>query len=269
MCARFLEGFSQMGSEVEILPERPPLKKRIRRARRASRERFAARRQSAYERSPRWVQNTLFRAYDYFDMLIVDHGIFRLVYSNRHQITGTAWRSSQPAPHQIAQMARRGVKTVLNLRGDRECGGFRLEQEACLRHGLSLVNFDLKSRAAPPREKFHEAKALFEQVEYPILMHCKSGADRAGLASVLFMHFKEGVPMADAAGQLDVKFGHFKKSDTGILDYVFERYIERNTQTPVDFLTWVDEIYDPVELEREFKAGSLTNVLVNKVLRRE
>ena len=202
-------------------------------------------------------------------MMIVDHGVFRVIYSNRHRISKDCWRSSQPAPYQIAHMARRGVKTILNLRGDRECGGYRLEREACERLGLKLVNFDLKSRAAPGREKFHEAKELFETLEYPILLHCKSGADRAGLASVLFMHFREGVSMDEAARQLHMKYGHFRKSDTGILDLVFERYLERNAQSPIDFLSWVDEVYNPAELEREFKAGSLSNILVNKILRRE
>ena len=258
-----------MGSGAENLPEKLSLKKRFRRARRASRERFSARRQRAYERSPRWVKNTLFRAYDYFDMLVIDHGIFRVFYGNRHRISDNVWRSSQPAPYQIADMARRGVKTVLNLRGERECGGYRLEKEACERLGLKLVNFDLKSRAAPTADKFHDAKALFEELEYPVLLHCKSGADRAGLASVLMMYFKEGVPMSQAAQQLDVKFGHFRKSDTGILDFVFERYLERNAGAPIEFIAWVNETYNPAELEREFKAGSLSNILVNKVLRRE
>ena len=75
--------------------------------------------------------------------------------------------------------------------------------------------------------------------------------------------------MVEAARQLNVKFGHFRNSDTGILDLVFDSYLERNARSPVDFLTWVDESYNPSELEREFQAGSLSNILVNKILRRE
>ena len=258
-----------MSLDAPELPEKLPLKKRFRRARRASRERFAARRQRAFERSPKWLQNSLFRAYDYFDMIVIDHGIFRIFWTNRAQISGDIWRCNQPAPYQLGQMARRGIKTVLNLRGDRECGGFRLEKEACDRLGLELVNFSLKSRAAPAKEILHEAKALFETLEYPVLVHCKSGADRAGLASVLFMHFKEGLPIERAIEQLSPKFGHFKNSDTGIIDYVFERYLQDNAAEPMEFMRWVDEVYDPDALEAEFKSGSLSNLLVNKILRRE
>ena len=31
-----------------------------------------------------------------------------------------------------------------------------------------------------------------------MLMHCKSGADRAGLMSVLYRHLHEGVPIEEA-----------------------------------------------------------------------
>lgn len=258
-----------MSLETQELSEKLPLKKRFRRARRAGRERFAARRQAAFENSPNWLRNTLFRGYDYFDMLFIDHGVFRLVWTNRHQISDDIWRSNQPAPFQVAQMARRGVKTILNLRGDRECGGYRLEQGACERHGVKLVNFSMKSRAAPAKDVLHGAKELFEELEYPVLLHCKSGADRAGLASVLIMHFREGVPMEQALKQLSSKFGHFRNSDTGVLDFVFERYISDNEKRPMAFLDWVDEIYDPEALEAEFKANSLSNVLVNNILRRE
>ena len=258
-----------MSVDAHEIAEKMPFKKRFRRARRAGRERFAARRQAAYERSPEWLKNTLFRGYDYLDMLLIDHGIFRILWTNRHQISDDVWRSNQPTPYQLGYIARRGVRTVVNLRGDRECGGYRLEKAACERLGLKLVNFSLKSRAAPEPEIFHEAKALFETLEYPILVHCKSGADRAGLAAVLLMHFKAGEPIAVATEQLSAKFGHFRKSDTGILDFVFERYMADNEREPMTFMRWVDEVYDGPALEAEFKTNSFWNLVVNKILRRE
>jgi protein tyrosine/serine phosphatase len=128
----------------------------------------------------------------------VDHGVFRLLYRNRHRLSRQAWRSAQPAPHDIALLARRGVKTIVNLRGDRDCGSYRLEERACRKHGIRLVNFIVKSRQAPPARTFHEAKALFDSVDYPLLLHCKSGADRAGLMSALYLILKEGVPVEEA-----------------------------------------------------------------------
>ena len=55
-------------------------------------------------------------------MLLTDHGVFRLVYLNRHRVCERLWRSAQPAPHQIAWFAAQGVNTIVNLRGAREHG---------------------------------------------------------------------------------------------------------------------------------------------------
>jgi hypothetical protein len=57
------------------------------------------------------------RAMAYVDMLLVDHGIFRLGYLNLHRLGDRAWRSAQPAPYQIRSLARQGLRTIVNLRG--------------------------------------------------------------------------------------------------------------------------------------------------------
>ncbi len=105
----------------------------------------------------------------------------RIVYNNRHRISKDVWRSAQPAPHHVGWLARRGIKTIVNLRGEQTFGTRWLEQQACARHGVKLVDLALKSRAAPTRAKFWPSGDLLANVEYPILVHCKSGADRAGV----------------------------------------------------------------------------------------
>ncbi len=202
-------------------------------------------------------------------MLFVDHGIFRVIYPNRHRLGERAWRSAQPTPHQIRALARRGLRTIVNLRGERVCGSYWLEQATCERKGIKLVNFSVKSRAAPTREEVRAAVELFNSIEYPALLHCKSGADRAGLMSVLFCYLKEGMPLEQAKRQLSLRYGHFRQAHTGILDYFFERYLEDNARRPMPFLEWVDKVYDPVELKRTFRSKGWANRLVDSVLRRE
>ncbi len=215
------------------------------------------------------MRKVLGKPASYLDMLLVDHGIFRIIYSNRHQIGNGAWRSAQPAPHQIAAMKRLGIKTVVNLRGERLCGSYWLECAACERHGINLVNFQVRSRAAPSKAELHGARELFDTIEYPMLMHCKSGADRAGLMSVLYSHLKQDEPMLQAIKQLSLRYGHIRQADTGILDAFFMRYIADTAKRPMPFFEWVDTVYDPEELQRKFRAAGWANRLVNSVLRRE
>jgi protein tyrosine/serine phosphatase len=203
------------------------------------------------------------------DMLFIDHGIFRLFYLNKHRLGKNAWRAAQPAPHNIRVLARQGVRTIVNLRGERLCGSYWLEQDACDRHGIKLINFQVRSRSAPTAEQIREAKALFDSIEYPMFMHCKSGADRVGLMSVLYLYLKEGIPLEEAKQQLSLRFGHFSQADTGVLDRVFDSYLEHNARQPIPFLDWVDTVYDPVELKRSFRASGWARRLVDHVLRRE
>lgn len=237
--------------------------------RRAIRRRVRSWRQAISDNSPLWLKRSLGPAVLYGDMLLVDHGIFRLVYLNRHKLGRDAWRSAQPAPHQLRAIAALGVKTVVNLRGERVCGGYYLEEAACARLGLKLENYQVRSRAAPSKDELLGARDLFQRVTYPILLHCKSGADRAGLMSTLYLICHEGVPVAEARHQLAARFGHFRQSDTGILDFFFERYLEDNARSPMDFFAWVENVYDPDELKSQFKAKSWANFLTNRVLRRE
>lgn len=221
------------------------------------------------EGSPQWMRRAFGPAVLYADMLFTDHGIFRMIYLNKHRLGPKVWRSAQPAPHHIEKFVNNGIRTIINLRGNRVCGSYWLEQKACAAHGLKLIDFQIRSRAAPGKQELIDAKALFERIEYPMLMHCKSGADRAGLMSVLYSIFVLGQSIEQAKQQLSFKYGHIRQSETGILDYFFECYLEHNAKTPIDFLDWVETVYDPDELKTSFASRSMANLVVNKILRRE
>jgi protein tyrosine/serine phosphatase len=206
----------------------------------------------------------------YAEMLFIDYGIVRVLYNNRHRISKDVWRSAQPAPHHIAWAARQGIKTVVNLRGPEQTFGTRwLEQQACARRGITLADLRLRSRAAPTRAELQAVKDLLEKVEFPILVHCKSGSDRAGLMSVLVRHFHDGGPIREAIDQLSLRYGHVRSADTGVIDAVFDRYLEAEAKTGIAFWDWVQTVYDAREVGNTFKARGWANRLVNGILRRE
>lgn len=241
----------------------------VKRAKRSVRRATGGLREATIRRAPPWARRHLGPVATFLDMLLVDHGVFRYLYSNSHRISNQAWRSSQPAPHQIGRFAQSGIRTIVNLRGERTCGSYWLEKAACERHGLKLVNFQVRSRAAPTIEELKGAKRLFEEVEYPILIHCKSGADRAGLMSVLYRVFKEDAPIEEAKKELSLKYGHIRQADTGILDYFFDRYLIETVDKPMSLIEWAETAYDPEELKRTFRSKGWANRLVDTVLNRE
>ena len=98
-------------------------------------------------------------------------------------------------------------------------------------------------------------------------MHCKSGADRAGLAAGLAILF-EGGSAAQALAQLSWRFGHFSRSRTGILDAFFLHYAAV-AEGRVPFLLWVEREYDEADLRRRFVASGISSFIVDRVLQRE
>lgn len=226
-------------------------------------------REGLVNNSPAWLRERMGPAGSFLDMLFVDHGLFRYFYVNQHRLAPDAWRAAQPAPWHIRRFKRQGIRTIVNLRGERFCGAYFLETDACAKEGIKLVNFAIRSRAAPSREELRAARDLIQSIEYPALFHCKSGADRAGLMGVLFRHVRLGEPIDTAIRELSLKYGHFRRADTGILDYFFERYIADNAKEPMPFFDWVETVYDPDELKRSFHASGWANRLVNGILKRE
>ena len=219
----------------------------------------------AAHRLPDWAQP----AFAHFDQTVVDHGFIRAIYSNCHQVSPELWRASQPSPTHIRRFARRGIRTIVNLRGASDTGSYRLEAAACRDHGLALVDFSLNSRDTPLKEKLHGAGALFEEIAYPALLHCKSGADRAGLMSALYLILRQGRPVDEAMRQLSLRYGHIKQAKTGILDFFFATYRGYAAETPIHFLDWVDTVYDPDAVRAAFKSRGWANWLVDRVLRHE
>ena len=204
------------------------------------------------------------------DYLWNDHAFLRVRFQNAHWISDELVRTNQPSPKQLEAWKARGIKTVTNLRGGFDPSFSALEKAACERLGLAMVDFTVTSREAPSKVRIRGAKEMFQTIAYPALMHCKSGADRAGIMSVLYMHFRQGKPIRESMTQLGWKYLHVRAGKTGVLDYVFDRYLAEGEPRGQDFLDWVEsDSYDPVKIKADFKAQWWANVLTEKLLRRE
>lgn len=199
-----------------------------------------------------------------------DHGFLRVKFRNLHRISDEMYRANQPSPEHIARYAKElGLKTIINLRGQSPKGYYLLEKEACERHGIQLVDFQVFSREVPTAESVLQAKQLFDSIAYPALMHCKSGADRAGVMSVLYQHFRKGLPIDQALEQLSGKYLHVRHGKTGVLDDFFETYLAQGKAAGLSFEDWVSRGYDHKAMKARFLRGRKSKIDVDQLLRRE
>jgi hypothetical protein len=82
----------------------------------------------------------------------------------------------------------------------------------------------MSDKAPPRRETLLDLIETFREAEAPLLIHCKAGADRAGLASAIYLLTMTDAPLADARRMLSWRFLHLVGSKAGVLDAVLDAY---------------------------------------------
>ena len=206
----------------------------------------------------------------YLDITFSDHGLFRLFWRSWGELPGKMYRCNQPYPFQLSRDIKKyNIKSILNLRGERNCSSYFLEKEFCDKNKVSLYNFPVSSRDLPSKKKVLDFFKLLNKIQYPCIMHCKSGADRAGLASVLYMIYKQKKDVSVAIEQLNFKHLHIKYAKTGILDFFFNHAIKIEKNGHKEFIDWVKNDYNKDKLKNKFNYNGFFSFLVEKVLRRE
>ncbi len=215
------------------------------------------------------LSTTRGRAVAWIDSLFIDHAVFRLIWGNLAVVVpGRVYRCNHPTPGRLRGMARRlGIRTLINLRGKTQSGSDALSREAAQALGLSFHDMAFESRGAPQRDRILRLHDIYRSMPTPAVMHCKSGADRAGLAAGLMVLF-DGGTAADALRQLSLRFGHIRQAKTGILDAFFLLY-QRQAEGRKPFLDWLQQDYDAAELRRDFHANGLASFINDWVLAHE
>jgi protein tyrosine phosphatase (PTP) superfamily phosphohydrolase (DUF442 family) len=139
------------------------------------------------------------------------------------------YRSAQPDKAELALFARRyGIKSVLNLRGANPGSSWYDDEMAASRDlGLRHYDYPLSAKRFVTGRQIAELLAIIRDAPKPLLIHCQSGADRAGLVAALFRYAVTGASAVTADRQLSLVYGHFPylTSRSGAMDRSFWAYV--------------------------------------------
>lgn len=145
-------------------------------------------------------------------------------------VEGAVYRSNQPTPERLADyQAAYGIKTVINLRGavpDEDW--YALEKLATEALGMTLIDVPLSSTRELSDQELQQLVEILRTAEKPILIHCRSGANRTGLAAAIYLAAIDHVDPKKAGKQLSLRFGHIAvplRPETSAMDRSWERFL--------------------------------------------
>lgn len=123
-------------------------------------------------------------------------------------IPGELYRSAQPTGRMLDRwVAETGIRSVVNLRGASDSDWYRDEIAQSDRLSLVHADFAMRDDRMLPPERAAALVDLIASLPKPVLIHCKAGADRTGLAAALYLA-RHGETEARAEAQLSFRFGH-------------------------------------------------------------
>ncbi len=165
---------------------------------------------------------------------------------------GQIYRSRQPGNGLADWVVTHDLQSVLNLRGGSPLDPWYVHEVETLRDvNVRFYDLPMSATRRPSRPELLRLIALFEHAPYPILIHCKSGSDRTGLASAIYRLTQTGDPVRDAHAAFTIWHGHVP---IGGPEHLHEPLIEYQgwldrqglAHQPSRFLRFVEEHYrDP------------------------
>lgn len=186
--------------------------------------------------------------------IVLGYEVIRVVLlSNQHTvIPGRVYRSAQLSPTQLHELIEKeGIRTVVNLRGC--CIPFDWYQSECRvthERGVSHEDITLSANRLPPPLELRRLIEVMDRSEYPIVFHCRQGADRTSLAATMYMLLHTDAEYSVALKQCSPRYGHFPFLTTANMDLFFEMYEKWLVKSglihqPEHFRRWVLDEYRP------------------------
>jgi protein tyrosine phosphatase (PTP) superfamily phosphohydrolase (DUF442 family) len=124
---------------------------------------------------------------------------------------GEFYRSAQLTKDELdSAIQEHGIRSILNLRGGYPGQPWYDDEVAVSQaHGVAHYDYGLSAYRVVTAKQIGQILDIIRNAPKPLLVHCKSGADRAGLISALYRWADGDATAAQADGELSLVYGHF------------------------------------------------------------
>ncbi|MGZ5279557.1 MAG: tyrosine-protein phosphatase [Pseudobdellovibrionaceae bacterium] len=131
---------------------------------------------------------------------------------NFHEVDpGKFYRSAQLTPAELEEAIQKyGIKTVISLRGAPENSYWVPKQKEVLaKHNVKFYWFGWTTDFFPDNDDLKGYLMTLKTAEYPVLVHCRTGADRTGEAVAMYAIDQMNQSKEEAiAKNLNFKYWH-------------------------------------------------------------
>lgn len=186
-------------------------------------------------------------------LALASEGYHVLLGPNCHAVLpGWVYRCAQLSAPELEELVRRqGIRTVVNLRGC--CAAFPWYLDECrATHHVAIAQEDLCFSASrmPSLPEMRRLVEVLDRSEYPLLIHCRRGADRTGLVSAVVLLLQPDASLAMARRQLGLRYGHLVVRRTAYLDRFLDSYAtwlrdQAQVHSPALFRLWLEHACCP------------------------
>lgn len=149
------------------------------------------------------------------------------VLPNFHKVNDQLYRGAQPGQGGMKEIAARGIKTVINLRGEDD--RTRDEETEAGAAGLRYFSVPLPGFRRPKDEQVERILTLIgDSQNWPVFVHCRHGEDRTGIIIAAYRISQDGWSAEQA--KKEAKRHGMSRFQFGMKDYIGDYYKRRLLQ---------------------------------------
>jgi protein tyrosine phosphatase (PTP) superfamily phosphohydrolase (DUF442 family) len=115
---------------------------------------------------------------------------------NLHRVTPRLYRGAQPDAQGMRELAKMGVKTVVNLRS------LHSDRDEIGSLPLSYEHINMKAWHPEDEDVVRFLRIVTDESRGPVFVHCQHGADRTGLLMAVYRIVVQGWPKERAIDEM-------------------------------------------------------------------
>ena len=124
-------------------------------------------------------------------------------------VQGRLYRSAQPDDRLDKWIEEHNIRSVLNLRGGKPAYDWYNQELKTIREtGADYYEIPMSAQLRPQKRELLQLMDLLGRARYPMLIHCKSGADRTGLGVTLYHMIVQKETPEKALGGFSIYHAH-------------------------------------------------------------